>query len=176
MIKLTILPISILLFSVTACVGQGDILIADFEKDGYGSWQVEGNAFGQKPANGTLENQQEVSGFRGKGLVNTYLGGDEATGTITSPEFKIQRKFINFLIGGGDSRRTRIELLIGDQVERTASGRESEALDWENWDVSEYIGKTAQIRIVDRSRGGWGHILIDHIYQGNARRGSQFHN
>ena len=173
MIKLTILPISILLFSVAACAGEGEILIADFEGDGYGSWQIEGDAFGQKPAQGTLENQQEVSGFLGKGLVNTYLEGDETTGVLTSPEFKIQRKFINFLIGGGDSKRTRIELLIGDQVERTASGRESEALEWENWDVSEFIGKTARIRIVDRSSGGWGHILIDHIYQGNARRGTQ---
>ncbi len=114
MTKIMILSISILSLSLAGCAGQVEILVADFETDDYGSWQVEGDAFGQKPAEGTLEDQQDVSGFLGKGLVNTYLDGDEATGTITSPEFKIQRKFINFLIGGGDSRRTRIELLVDD--------------------------------------------------------------
>jgi fructan beta-fructosidase len=168
-----IVPIFILLFSVVACAGEDEILIADFERDNYGSWQVEGDAFGQRPANGTLEDQQDVSGFLGKDLVNTFLGGDEVTGTMTSPEFKIQRKFINFLIGGGDSRRTRIELLVDNQVKYTDSGRETEVLEWENWDVSEFIGKNAQIRIVDRSRGDWGHILVDHIYQSNTGKGAQ---
>ncbi len=147
MIKLTILSISILSLSLVGCAGKAEILIADFETDDYGSWQVEGNAFGQKPAKGTLEDQQDVSGFLGKGLVNTYLDGDDSTGTITSPEFKIQQKFINFLIGGGDSRRTRIELMVDNQVKYTASGRETEVLEWGNWEVSEFIGKNAQIQI-----------------------------
>jgi fructan beta-fructosidase len=173
MVKIMILSISILSFSLTGCAGNSEILIADFETDDYGSWQVEGDAFRQRPAKGTLEDQQDVSGFLGKGLVNTYLDGDETTGVLTSPEFTIQRKFINFLIGGGDSRRTRIELLVDDKVKYTASGRESEALEWENWDVSKLIGKNAQIRIVDRHRGDWGHILVDHIYQSNKGRGAQ---
>lgn len=163
----------ILCFSAAASASQKGIVITDFEGANYGSWQVEGNAFGQRPAIGTLEGQQDVSGFQGKGLVNTFLGGDEPTGTLTSPEFKIQKKFINFLIGGGDSRRTRIELLLEDKAVHTASGRESESMDWEGWDVSELIGKWAQIRIVDESSGDWGHILVDHIYQSDKPRGGE---
>ncbi|MHC4206208.1 MAG: GH32 C-terminal domain-containing protein [Planctomycetota bacterium] len=173
MTRLIFLSISILLLSMIGCASNTEVLIADFEEDNYGTWQVEGDAFGQKPAGGTLENQQDVSGFLGKGLVNTYLDGDETTGVLTSPEFTIQRKCINFLVGGGDSRRTRIELLVDGQVKFAASGDESEALEWENWDVSKFIGNNAKIRIIDRERGGWGHILVDHIYQSNTPRGTQ---
>ncbi|MHC4747012.1 MAG: GH32 C-terminal domain-containing protein [Planctomycetota bacterium] len=151
----------------------GDLLIADFEAKSYEDWEVEGEAFGREPATGALPDQDDVSGFEGQGLVNSFLGGDEATGTMTSPEFKIERKFMNFLIGGGGSRRTRIELLFEGKVVRMGSGMESELLYWENWDVSELIGKNAQIRIVDRGRGDWGHILVDHIYQSNTHRGAK---
>ena len=96
----------IILFS-TLCslaVGQvagGDLLIADFEGDDWGAWKVTGEAFGPGPARGTLPNQMAVDGFLGKGLVNSFHGGDGTTGTLTSPEFKIERKYISFLIGGG---------------------------------------------------------------------------
>ena len=50
---------------------------------------------------GTLPNQMAVSGFQGHGLVNSYIGGDRSTGTLESPQVKIDRRYINFLIGGG---------------------------------------------------------------------------
>ena len=59
---------------------QGDVLFADFEGQGYGAWKVEGEAFGSGPARGTLPGQMEVSGFRGKGLVDSFLHGDGSTG------------------------------------------------------------------------------------------------
>ncbi|MHC4733976.1 MAG: hypothetical protein ACYTDW_05885 [Planctomycetota bacterium] len=86
---------------------QNDILIADFEGKTYGDWKVEGEAFGPGPARGTLDGQMNVSGYEGKGLVNTYYKGDDTTGTLTSPTFKIQRKYINFLIGGGMHPQSR---------------------------------------------------------------------
>ncbi|MHC4559258.1 MAG: GH116 family glycosyl-hydrolase, partial [Planctomycetota bacterium] len=61
------------------------VRIADFESADYGDWKVTGEAFGKGPARGTLSNQQVVSGFSGKGLVNTFLGGDGPHGTLTSP-------------------------------------------------------------------------------------------
>jgi len=162
-----------LLICCSLAYGADDILIADFEGDDYGSWQIEGDAFGKRPASGNIGDQEDVSGFKGDGLVNSFFGGDEATGTLTSPEFKIERKFINFLIGGGDSRRTRIELLIEGKAVCRASGVESESLYWENWDVSKLIGENAQIRIVDRGRGDMGHILVDQIYQAAISKGAQ---
>jgi hypothetical protein len=45
-----------------------DVVIADFEEDGYAGWQAVGKAFGSNPATGALPNQQLVSGFEGHGL------------------------------------------------------------------------------------------------------------
>ena len=36
-------------------------------------------------AHGTLPGQMDVSGFKGKGLVNSFHQGDVTTGTLTSP-------------------------------------------------------------------------------------------
>src|SRR4029079_517245 len=41
----------------------------------------------------------------------------------------------------------------------------TEALAPESWDVGEFAGRTAVLRIVDEATGGWGHLLVDHIVQ-----------
>jgi len=156
--------------------GRDDVLIADFEGKDYGAWKATGEAFGPGPARGTLLNQMAVSGFEGKGLVNSYYGGDNATGALTSPPFQIQRKYINFLIGGGKHPgKACINLLVDGKVMRTATGPNdrpggSERLDWHSWDVSELEGKSAVIEIVDRQKGGWGHISVDHVVMSDKKR------
>lgn len=139
-------------------------LFDDFEEGNYGNWTVQGTAFGSAPANGTLPNQNPVSGFLGNGLVNSYNGGDASTGTLTSPPFTITRSCINFLIGGGNHPgATCINLIVNGAVVDSATGNNDEILRWAGWDVSQWIGQTAQIQIVDNYTGGWGHILIDQI-------------
>src|SRR5262245_21373203 len=105
-VTLTLLALSIL--------ADDNLLIADFEQDSYGNWKVEGEAFGPGPARGTLPGQMHVDGFIGKGLVNSFFHGDETTGKLTSPPFRIERKFINFLVGGGKHPETAIHLIVGD--------------------------------------------------------------
>lgn len=140
-----------------------EIVFETFEQ-GYGQWRIEGDAFGTEPARGTLPNQQAVSGFLGERLVNTYLRGDVTRGRLTSPAFTIQRRYIAFLIGGGGhAQRTCINLLVGDQIVRTATGKDNERLEWHDWDVSEFEGKTATLQVVDDATEGWGHINIDQI-------------
>lgn len=147
-----------------------DILIADFEGDDYSAWIAAGDAFGTAPARGTLPNQMTVRGFRGRGLVHSYLLGDRTTGTLTSPAFRIERNRIDFLIGGGrNPEKLRIELLLDDRSVRTATGRDNEVLIWSGWDVRELQGRTARIRIVDEATGGWGHINVDHIIQSDSK-------
>ena len=140
------------------------IVLADFEGDTYADWQTTGEAFGKGPVRGTLANQQTVSGFLGKGLMNTFLGGDGPQGTLTSPAFDVSRKYINFLIGGGShAGETCINLLVDGKVVRTAAGKDNEKLEWSSWNVEDLQGKTARIEIVDRNSGGWGHINVDQI-------------
>ncbi|MEM6504101.1 MAG: sulfatase-like hydrolase/transferase [Planctomycetota bacterium] len=151
--------------------GEDDILIADFEGDDYGKWRTTGGAFGKAPAKGTLPGQMVVSGFKGNGLANSFVGKDKGTGTLTSPAFRIDRPYINFLIGGGRwEGETCINLLVDGEVVRSATGsnpggNRSERLDPTTWDVKEFKGKRARIQLVDKHREGWGHITVDHIVQ-----------
>lgn len=164
---------------VPAAAASPDILIADFEGSDYGAWKTTGTAFGPGPARGTLPHQMEVSGYEGRGLVNSFFGGDGSTGTLASPSFVIQRKYINFLLGGGmHPGKTCINLLIDGKVVRTATGPNdrpggSERLDWHAWDVSDLRGKEAVIEIVDQATGGWGHINVDQIVQSDQKRGAE---
>ena len=100
-----------------------DILIADFEGTNYGNWKVTGDAFGPGPVRGRFPGQGQVAGFKGKRLVNSYFNSDPTTGTLTSPGFKIERKFIGFLIGGGKFKATTcMNLLIDSKVVRNSTG------------------------------------------------------
>jgi fructan beta-fructosidase len=147
-------------------------LLADFEGTSYsspiGDWTATGTAFGTGPAQGTLPDQQQVSGYLGHGLVNSYLGGDASTGTLTSPAFTIDKKYLDFLIGGGNhpassDAPTAVELVVDGQVVRSATGTDNEALNWTSWDLSDLQGKQARIQVVDDNTGGWGHLNLDQV-------------
>lgn len=171
------IPLAVLVFVVAAAASAcaDDIVVADFEGPDYGDWTATGEAFGPGPARGTLPNQMPVSGYHGEGLVNTYFHGDDTQGTLTSPEFLVQRMRINFLIGGGGhAGETCINLLIDGKAVRTATGTSlqaggSERLRSHSWDVAEFAGKTARLEIVDRRSGGWGHINVDQIVQSDNK-------
>lgn len=313
-------------------------LLQGFE-NGYAGWTATGTAFGSQPAAGTLPGQQTVTGYVGERLVNSFLDFDASQGTLTSPEFTIDRPHLNFLVGGGrhpavpgatqgdpggevftdfetldpatrlpagwsatgefvgygatssglpyhqgdkvldtcvvpdrcdpatgtfvspeftvtrdwvnlliaggnhplgtsgptvvelvsggevvgsvsgnssgdmdwrhiDARsvvgekarivvrddnssgdwghlmvddirfsdtaagprdtQTTVNLVVGGEVVRSATGSDSEALDWTSWDLSDLQGRRAQVRIVDHSSGGWGHILADQFMLADA--------
>lgn len=162
------LVVSVLLMSYA--YGQ-DIPLANFEQSTYQwlptgeLWTTTGTCFGTGPVQGTLVNQQTVTGYLGKGLVNTYLGGDNSMGTLTSPTFRITRKYIRFLIGGGNWRpQTSINLVVNGEVVRAAVGMgDIETLGWLQWDVSAFFNKTARIQIVDSTANSWGHLHVDQI-------------
>jgi hypothetical protein len=140
------------------------LVFADFEGDDYGDWAVEGEAFFRGPARGTLDGQNPVDGFAGRGLVNSFLGGDGPTGVLRSPAFAIDRPWIGFLVGGGAHEgRTCVNLVVDGLVVRTATGRNRERLEPHNWDVRDLRGRQARIEIVDAESGGWGHINVDQI-------------
>ncbi len=158
------------LVALAGALRAQDIVLADFEATNYawlpgGSWTVTGSAMGPGPAQGTLAGQQAVSGYLGKGLVNTFYNGDASTGTLTSPPFTITRTYLKFLIGAGNHRtQTCVNLLVGGKVVFSAVGMgDREALDWLQWNVSGYLNQTAQLQIVDACTNGWGHINVDQI-------------
>jgi hypothetical protein len=150
-------------------LAEGDIVLADFEGETYGQWTVTGTAFGIQPSGP----KNRVNGHQGQRLVDTFLinESDKPTGTLTSPLFKVERKYINFLIGGGMTPgKTCVNLMVNGKSVRTAVGsatkdsQNRKILRWVSWDTGDLIGKEARVVIVDQASGGWGHIVVDHIF------------
>jgi len=154
-----------------ASFAQEPLVIADFEGPDYGDWVAEGDAFGSGPAPGTFSNQNPVSGYKGKGLVNSYNESDGKTGTLRSPEFVLSRAYLNVLVGGGHHvDQTCLNLYIDGERTVSLRGRNDERLDWHTLDLAKVQGRSAMIEIVDRATGGWGHINVDHIELSDSAR------
>ena len=147
-------------------------MIADFEGADYGDWIVSGKPFGNTPAQGSKPGQQPVTGFEGHGLVNSF--GNDSEGELLSPEFTIERNYINFLIGGGRAPgQAFAALMVDGKAVRGATGSRSQVLTWANWDVKDLQGKKARLRIVDRAiEHWWGYITVDQIVQSDTPHGT----
>ncbi|WP_307454014.1 GH32 C-terminal domain-containing protein [Microbacterium proteolyticum] len=61
------------------------------------------------------------------------------------------------------SDETSVNLVVDGEIVRTATGANSENLDWASWNVAEFTGRQASIRVIDNNRFGWGHILLDQV-------------
>ena len=150
-----------------------DIVFEDFEDGTYLGWVTTGDAFGNEPVTAkTKGRNQPNTQEQGTYFVNSYNlrkdnkggRGDHHTGTLTSSDFKIERDFITFLIGGGSHKgKTCLNLLIGGKVIETATGNNHNTMTRKFWDVSQYRGKEAKIQAVDNFKGGWGNIGFDDI-------------
>ena len=103
-----------------------------------------GEAFGEKPATGAHPDQNPVSGFGGQYLVNSFTAGDKPTGRMVSDLFEIDLPYLSFRIGGGAHEgKTCLNLVVGDKVVRTATGRNDEKLEPRVWAVREFAGRSA---------------------------------
>ncbi|MFF1821675.1 GH116 family glycosyl hydrolase [Kribbella sp. NPDC058245] len=155
---------------------RADVVFEDWERTDYSGWTVTGTAFGAGPVAVT----ETPEGFRrpfgnrtelnvsGSRLVTSYNfrdgSLDGSQGTLTSRVFTIDRRYITVWAGGGSNpATTAVNLLIDGAVVATASGADIEPLDAICWSVGRWAGKSAQIQIVDRSSGGWGHVNVDRI-------------
>ncbi|WAJ71995.1 hypothetical protein [Catenovulum adriaticum] len=105
--------------------------------------------------------------------------GWHATGSIRSPEFTIEQNYINFKVGGGSNRfdhinATSVVLVVNGEWERHASGQNIEnQLDWQTWDVSEFIDQNAYILFLDMhpadgSDTSLAYLLADEFRADNA--------
>jgi len=151
-----------------------DILLASFEREDWGDWVVSGEAFSKGP---TLP-KGRVNGLQGKKLADTFLANesDAPQGTLTSPTFNVERRYLNFLVGGGShAGKTCVNLLVDGEVVQSATGpaqkdrSNRKVMLWVSWDLSKYRSKQMQIQLVDRASGGWGHIMADSFILSDRR-------
>lgn len=150
-----------------------DVLFEDFESEIYEGWTAEGTAFGSGPqSQATTPSYQGDLGAVGKRWVNSHnmrdnvdvARGDKHVGTLTSKDFLIERPLIKFLVGGGNHQdETCVNLIIDGKVVRSQTGFNQNKMRPAQFDVAEFVGKQAAIQVVDKKKGGWGNIGIDHI-------------
>ncbi|MBN1420756.1 MAG: hypothetical protein JXP34_18440 [Planctomycetes bacterium] len=161
-----------------------DILFDDFEAEAYQGWTAEGTAFGAGPIERSkIPAYQTITKLHGDRMVNSHSTApgasigekDGKTGTLTSRPFRIERNFINFLIGGGAHEdRTCMQLLVEGKVVAAATGRNNNEVHADHFDVGALQGKEARFRIVDAESGGWGNIGVDFIVFGDAPSGESY--
>jgi hypothetical protein len=149
----------------------------NFETGNLQGWIKQGTAFDFQPTYGdnpTARRRGQPSHHEGRywiGGFEMYQGlpgqrpgatqGDRPTGTLSSPHFTIPAGTLSFLVGGGSSFKTRVELIVSGQRALYASGRNTETMHRVTWNLAPYAGKSGYIRIVDEASGGWGHINAD---------------
>jgi len=137
--------------------GLNGILFEDFEAATWAEsgWTTTGFGFGSGPT-------ASGRGYIGERCARAFVGESDPISTLTSPNFTITKNCINFLIAGDDNGgKTRIELLIDDTVVRTYVGTGFDLLKWGGWNVAEFKGQTAQLKIFNDFGGH--HLFVDHI-------------
>lgn len=161
--KPTILLSSILLSGIASASLQ------TFEGDGFGDWQTQGSAFGLSPVHAKLDGMKDgFINFANDAFALSAHGGNDAVGTLTSPEITLDKDYLLFLIAGGNTPgKTAVQLLIDDKVVMEATGKKSQSFTNVVWDVTKYKGQGAVIRLVDDAKGEWGFIAADHFVLDN---------
>jgi len=137
--------------------GLDGILFEDFEAVTWAEtgWTTTGFGFGSGPV-------ASGRGYIGNRCARSFVGELDPISTLTSPSFQIEKSCINFLIAGDDNGgKTRIELLINNTVVRSYVGTGFDRLKWGGWNVSEYLGQTAQLKIFNDFNGN--HLFVDQI-------------
>ena len=68
------------------------------------------------------------------------------------------------------STETTVDLVVNGKIVRSATGQNSAHLQWVSWNVAEFLGRAAQIEIIDKNTGaqGWGHLFADEIVFSNV--------
>lgn len=153
----------------------------NFEEGNLRGWTATGSAFAFQPTlgdNPAARHRGEQANEQGKYWIGTFehfqglagqrpgaVQGDGPQGTLISAPFVIRVPRLSFLVGGGSSARTRVELQVNeDNIWRTlfrASGNDAETMRRVSWDLSPLQGSRARLAITDSSSGGWGHINVD---------------
>ena len=98
---------------------------------------------------------------------------DNQVSNLVTPLFEVKLDYITFLISGGYAPgKACINLLIDGKVVRTATGRNSDYLEWAAFDVREFKGKEVRIQVLDKTVSSFGYIIVDCICQSPDKKGA----
>ena len=147
---------------------DGKPLNFGFESGTLADWTATGTAFDKQPIKGDV-----VAARRGDMKSNHagqyWIGGfevqqnDKATGTLTSSAFKVTQPWASFLVAGGETEKTRVDIVTKNdgKVIHTAHSDQREDLRRSIVDLRKFEGRDIFIRLVDEHTGHWGHLNFD---------------
>lgn len=147
-----------------------DIVYDDFENGNFKNWDKLGSTFHSPTHIDSTE--LKVKNFQGNyfAISNNENPSDlSSQGKLVSKKFRIDRKYINFLIGGGNhNERESVNLIIDNKIEFRATGENSNILRPITWDVSKYLDKLAYIEVVDalsstHHENALPYLIVDNI-------------
>ncbi|MCP4507739.1 MAG: hypothetical protein GY826_15280, partial [Fuerstiella sp.] len=146
---------------------DGRELNLDFETGTLADWTATGNAFEGQPIKGDTVATRRP-GMKSAHGGDFWIGGfehheDGRIGTLTSAPFVVSQPYAAFLTNGGQDKSTRIELVRKDtgKVFYQIAGTNSETMRPVVVDLRAHVGKEVLVRLVDASKGAWGHLNFD---------------
>jgi len=176
---------------VTAATVYNLAVTWDFETGDLRGWRATGHAFDRQPTfgdNPTARQRGQPAQQQGNYWIGTYelyqkgdpdgrpgaTQGDAPQGTLTA-DFTAATDSVSFLIGGGASQQTGVELVqvvneidISERRVYFATGQNNETMQRVAWDLRPFKGRPMRIRILDLSSQGWGHVNADDFRFYNA--------
>lgn len=162
--------VSIFAADRTGTIPRGDHgkpLNLGFESGTLDDWTATGSAFRGQPIKGDVVAARRAdmkSQHAGEYWVGSFeRDGDAPQGTLTSAPFVVSQRWGSFLFNGGSGEGSRVEIIsveTGKVIFKT-SGIDAEGLRPVVVDLNDHLSKKVQIRLVDESSGGWGHVNFD---------------
>ena len=165
------LTLSVLVCAVcvlfTALAARADMVKFDFEDGTLQRWTVVSGDAGPQPVDKDDDRYGGNFNKQGTYFVGTYENlRDEAEVELRSPTFTLTAETMTLLVGGGDhvgETYIAMHAASDDKELFRETGTNAEAMQRRFWDVSPYTGRQVYLRIVDRHKGGWGHINVDDV-------------
>ena len=147
---------------------DGKPLNLGFEDGTLKDWTATGTAFRGQPIDGNpiaTRRPGQASQKVGQYFIGGYeLSQDTPLGELVSVPFAVTAPYASFLIGGGASPSTRAEIVLANTAGNAihvATGANCEDMKRVVLELKAYAGKRIQVRLVDESPGGWGHVNFD---------------
>ncbi len=147
---------------------DGKPLNLGFESGTLEGWTATGTSFEKQPIKGDTVTARRAD-MKSEHAGQYWIGGfeihqnDKATGTLTSATFKVTHPWASFLFAGGDTEKTRVDIMTKDdgKVIHTVHGDQTENLRRSVVDLRKFEGRDIFVRLVDEQTGHWGHLNFD---------------
>ncbi|MEJ5253334.1 MAG: hypothetical protein WHX60_15775 [Armatimonadota bacterium] len=123
----------------------------DFNTPSLEGWEISGTAWGIADTAGDPWGRRGSSRY----FANSMAGGEQATGSILSPPFRVSGAKLTFLSNGHGARNyfALVDARTGEELRRAPAPNKTGAFVKNEWDVSDLRGREMRFKAVDAEDG-----------------------